>query len=47
MPDLSGWNYVELITAPCPSFVIGGKLKLRLTGRGTAYFAQVRWEMFA
>ena len=47
MPDLGGWNYVELITPPCPSFAIYGKLKLRLTGRGTAYFSNVRWEMAA
>ena len=44
-PDLSGWHYVELITPPCPSFAIYGKLKLRLVGRGTAYFSNVRWEM--
>ncbi len=44
-PDMSSWHYVELITPPCPGFAIYGKLKLRLIGRGTAYFSNVRWEM--
>jgi len=40
-------TYVELITAPCPSFVHWAELTLRFDGRGTACFSNVRWEMVA
>ncbi|HEY3417052.1 MAG TPA: hypothetical protein VGM23_09235 [Armatimonadota bacterium] len=43
--DHLDWTYIELITPPCPSNAIYGKLKLRFGGRGTAYFSNVRWEM--
>ncbi len=45
VPDRIDWTYIELVTPPCPSFAIYGKLKLRFQGRGTAYFSNVRWEM--
>jgi len=38
------WTQVELITPPCPSYVLRAVLRLRLAGRGAAYFSGVRWE---
>ncbi|MHB9024243.1 MAG: hypothetical protein ACYC7E_08715 [Armatimonadota bacterium] len=43
--DHIDWTYIELITPPCPSNVLYGRLKLRFSGRGTAYFSNVRWEL--
>ena len=44
LPTEIGWTKIELITPPVPNFVLLGALKLRLSGRGTAYFSNVRWE---
>ncbi|HOF86762.1 MAG TPA: hypothetical protein PLZ36_01490 [Armatimonadota bacterium] len=45
IPERIPWTYVEVITSPCPSNVLVGKLLLRFIGRGTAYFSNVRWEL--
>lgn len=39
-----GWTPIKLVTPPCPNNVQRGVLKLRLAGRGTAYFSNARWE---
>ena len=44
LPTEIGWTKIELVTTPVPNFVLGGVLKLRMSGRGTAYFSNVRWE---
>ncbi len=45
LPTRLDWTYVELVTPPCPGYVLRAVLKLRLIGRGTGYFANVRWEL--
>ncbi|HEY3396185.1 MAG TPA: hypothetical protein VGM19_00875 [Armatimonadota bacterium] len=45
VPTSIPWTQVEVTVPACPSFAIYGKLKLRLSGRGTAYFSNVRWDM--
>lgn len=44
LPECIGWTKIELITSPVPNYILRGVLKLRLAGRGTAYFSNVRWE---
>lgn len=44
LPTRLEWTRIELVTPPCPSYVLRAVLKLRLFGRGTGYFANVRWE---
>lgn len=44
LPTKIEWTKIELITPPVPNYVLRGILKLRLHGRGTAYFTGVRWE---
>jgi hypothetical protein len=38
------WTKIEWGARPVPNDVLRGSLKLRLGGRGTAYFSNVRWE---
>jgi len=40
------WTYIELITEPCPSYTLYSHLIVRFRGRGTAYFSNVRWELY-
>ena len=44
LPTRIGWTKIELITAPMPNYILRGTLKLRLHGRGIAWFSGVRWE---
>jgi len=39
------WTRIELVTEPCPSHGGMAALRLHFSGRGTAYFSCVRWEM--
>ena len=39
------WTCIEVVTEPCPSHGGMAALRLRFTGRGTAYFSCVRWEL--
>ena len=44
-PKRIPWTRIELVTPPCPDFANMAALRLRFTGRGTAYFSCVRWEL--
>ncbi|MHC4872060.1 MAG: hypothetical protein ACYTFY_09460 [Planctomycetota bacterium] len=39
------WAYLEVITIPCPSYVLSSKITLKLEGMGKAYFSNVGWEI--
>lgn len=39
------WTYIELITSPCPAYVLNAGLILKFEGRGTGRFSNVRWEL--
>jgi len=39
------WTYIELVSRPCPPHALRAVVKCRLTGRGRAYFSNVRFEI--
>jgi|GEM_PF-3370283 len=39
------WTRIEFVTPPCSNYVLRAVLKLRLSGRGKAFFSKVRWEL--